>query len=251
MLGADMLRLATRQATLNAFCPHPATLHSKSLRNWDTSVLWQSSAGDAAAPPAPPQPTHSHDVGVVVSFGYLLPPAVLSALAQGAINAHPSLLPRHRGASPIPHTLLAGDAVTGVSIIDVAARGFDVGALLDVSRTPVGADEGAAALTARLAALAAERLMAVLADLPASRAAARAQGEAGATAAPKLLPSEGAIRWDRPDACRCVGWWRVRRACRSGRVGAPARGRLQELICPALPSHPLQCRFALPARARL
>lgn len=72
----------------------------------------------------------TYDVGVVVSFGYFLHPHMLENLAHGAINMHPSLLPKYRGPAPIHHALLNGDATTGVSVIEIDPRAFDVGRIL-------------------------------------------------------------------------------------------------------------------------
>jgi methionyl-tRNA formyltransferase len=135
------------------------------------------------------------DVGVVVSFGYFLPPALLDCFSRGgALNMHPSLLPRHRGAAPVAHTILSGDAETGVSVVDVHRDRFDAGALLRQERgVRVGADEGADALTARLAALGAEAVEAVLLDLDGHTARATQQDERLATRAPKLRPEQALV----------------------------------------------------------
>ena len=164
----------------------------KSLKNWDLAPLRD---GSTLPPP------HTHDLAVVVSFGYFMPSHVLDAMRLGAVNVHPSLLPRYRGAAPIEHTLLNGDAETGVSIIELHRGKFDAGAVLDQVRTPVEPHEGCRALTARLAELGAQRLMHVLANYERCRANATQQSEQGATKAPKLRPSDGLIRWDDPTAC--------------------------------------------------
>jgi methionyl-tRNA formyltransferase len=135
------------------------------------------------------------DVGAVVSFGYFLPPRVLAALPLGAINMHPSKLPRHRGAAPVARALLAGDSRTAVTVQDVHAARFDAGRVLLQEDVEVGAREGAAALTARLAALGGDALMRALAALPALRAASTPQDEALATAAPKLRAEEARVAW--------------------------------------------------------
>jgi methionyl-tRNA formyltransferase len=135
------------------------------------------------------------DVGVVVSFGYFLPPAVLSALPLGAINMHPSKLPRHRGAAPVARALLAGDAVTAVTVVEVHPSRFDAGRVLLQEDVEVGAAEGAVALTRRLAAMGGDALMRALAALPALRTAAAPQEEARATAAQKLRAEEARVEW--------------------------------------------------------
>ncbi|KAF1782971.1 Formyl transferase, C-terminal-like [Phytophthora cactorum] len=94
--------------------------HLKSLKGWDFPV------------------TDHFDVGVVVSFGYFLHPHMLKNLHHGAINMHPSLLPKYRGPAPIHHALLNGDSRTGVSVIEIDPKAFDVGqAIRYQARHPV------------------------------------------------------------------------------------------------------------------
>jgi methionyl-tRNA formyltransferase len=131
---------------------------------------------------------------VVVAYGSLLPPAVLAATPGGAVNLHFSLLPRWRGASPVQRALLAGDPVTGVSVM-MMDEGLDTGPVLARLETPVGEQEDAGALGARLAALGADLLVASLRDLEAGTAAATPQNEAGATRAPKLTTADRVIDW--------------------------------------------------------
>src|SRR5437879_1546175 len=98
------------------------------------------------------------DALVVAAYGRLLPQGLLDATPVGGINVHASLLPRWRGASPIAAAILAGDDETGVSIMQME-EGLDTGPVLLQRRTPIGARENAAELTARLAELGAEALL--------------------------------------------------------------------------------------------
>ncbi|KAG0423876.1 hypothetical protein HPB47_000367 [Ixodes persulcatus] len=75
-------------------------------------------------------PRDTFDLGVVVSFGHMIPAADIEACKYGMINVHPSLLPRWRGAAPLVHTLLAGDTTSGVSVITVAPKRFDTGKIV-------------------------------------------------------------------------------------------------------------------------
>ncbi len=100
-------------------------------------------------------------LGVLADYGKLLPPAVLDLPPHGILNLHPSLLPRHRGATPIPAAILAGDAVTGVSLIRMDP-GLDTGPVVAAEPTPLGDDEDAPALEARLAERAADLLARVV-----------------------------------------------------------------------------------------
>ncbi|KAI7890113.1 formyl transferase [Mucor mucedo] len=72
----------------------------------------------------------TYDLGVVVSFGYFIPPHIISAFKYGAVNVHPSLLPKYRGAAPIQHAILYGDKETGVSVQELDDREFDAGRIL-------------------------------------------------------------------------------------------------------------------------
>jgi methionyl-tRNA formyltransferase len=133
------------------------------------------------------------DLGVVVAFGQFIPKRVRELPRLGyLINAHASLLPRHRGAAPIQHAILAGDAETGVSVMRVE-REMDAGAVMLVKRTPIGASEDAGALFARLAALAADALAEALDEIAAGRAAWAEQDHARATLAPKIEASDAEL----------------------------------------------------------
>ena len=138
------------------------------------------------------------DLGVVVAFGQFLPRSVRELPKLGySINAHASLLPRHRGAAPIAHAILAGDAETGISIMRVE-REMDAGAVCLVRRTPIAADETRGALEERLAALAADAVADAIDAIAAGRARFDAQDGARATLAPKLGPADAALDFARP-----------------------------------------------------
>jgi methionyl-tRNA formyltransferase len=132
---------------------------------------------------------------VVVAFGQILPQAVLDAPRRGSINVHASLLPRYRGAAPIQWALIRGEAVTGVTTFQMDA-GMDTGPILLTRETPIGPEETAGELAARLAALGAETLVETLARL--DSLAARPQRHAEATLAPRLTKEHGVIDWRRP-----------------------------------------------------
>lgn len=115
------------------------------------------------------------DVGVVVSFGFFIPARFISSLTHGAINGHPSLLPRYRGPAPLTHTLLNDDRKSGVCVIDVSAAAFDVGHVLlkrevDVPPTALYAD-----FRATMAEHTAQCITNVLADLQSFRTSAVSQ----------------------------------------------------------------------------
>ncbi len=116
--------------------------------------LRESTAADAIAVLTP-------DVLVLADYGRIVPPALLDLAPHGALNLHPSLLPRHRGATPIPAAIAAGDPVTGVSLIRMDA-GIDTGPLVAQRPVPLRGDEDAPGLEASLADVAAELLRASL-----------------------------------------------------------------------------------------
>ncbi|XP_019748779.1 methionyl-tRNA formyltransferase, mitochondrial isoform X4 [Hippocampus comes] len=137
------------------------------------------------------------DVGVVVSFGCLLHQRLIAKFPCGILNVHPSLLPRWRGPAPIFHTILNGDTVTGVSVMQIRAHGFDVGPILNqaVHAVPESSttDELADVLAAEGAQL---QLLDTLRKLPRKMADKREQSPAGATFAPKISASMSWIVWE-------------------------------------------------------
>jgi methionyl-tRNA formyltransferase len=90
------------------------------------------------------------DVLVVAAYAKLLPESILKIPAYGCLNIHPSLLPRHRGASPVPAAILAGDGVTGVSLM-LMEKGLDTGPVLSQAPVPISDTDTAGSLTEKLA----------------------------------------------------------------------------------------------------
>lgn len=133
------------------------------------------------------------DVMVVVAYGQIIPPAVLAIPAKGVVNVHASVLPRHRGAAPIAHAILAGDDETGITIMRMDEQ-LDHGPILAARTAPIGAGEDAAVLTARLAEMGAELLVETLERL--DSIAAVEQDHAEATVAPRLKREDGQLDWD-------------------------------------------------------
>jgi methionyl-tRNA formyltransferase len=134
------------------------------------------------------------DVAVVAAYGLILPQAVLDAPKHGCINVHASLLPRWRGAAPIHRAILAGDAVTGVTIMQMEA-GLDTGPILSKADLPIGG-QNAAQLTEQLAKLGANLLVDVLADLPAHPP--QTQPADGVTYAAKIDKAESRLDFAQP-----------------------------------------------------
>jgi methionyl-tRNA formyltransferase len=134
------------------------------------------------------------DVGVVASYGLLLGKRVLALPRHGWLNVHPSLLPKHRGPSPVVSTILAGDTLSGVSIIRLVAK-MDAGPIIDQVAVPIEPSETAGGLTERLGVLGAQRLSTVLLPWCAGSLAAQPQDETQATTSHMLTRAEGLIDW--------------------------------------------------------
>jgi methionyl-tRNA formyltransferase len=139
------------------------------------------------------------DLGVVVAYGHILRPTVLSVPPRGMINVHASLLPRWRGAAPIQHAILAGEPESGVSIMGLE-EGLDSGPVLHRVATPIGPDETAGELAARLAELGAGALVDALSLLGSGLARAEPQDAARATFAPKIDRESARLDWRREAA---------------------------------------------------
>ena len=134
------------------------------------------------------------DVAVVAAYGLILPQAVLDAPRHGCLNVHASILPRWRGAAPIHRAIMAGDPVTGVTIMQMEA-GLDTGPMLATIRTPVG-DKTTGELTEELAELGANLMVQTLREL--DKHVAVTQDDEYATYAPKIDKAEARIDWSMP-----------------------------------------------------
>jgi len=137
------------------------------------------------------------DLLVVVAYGLLLPETFLAWPARGAVNIHASLLPRWRGAAPIQRAMIAGDAVTGVSIMQMA-RGLDSGPVYGRESIPLEPGMTAAELSERLAELGASLLLRLLPGILSGEAKAQPQDPRQRTLAPKLSKSEARLDWREP-----------------------------------------------------
>jgi methionyl-tRNA formyltransferase len=137
------------------------------------------------------------DVAVVVAYGLILPQPVLDAPRLGCLNIHASLLPRWRGAAPIHRAIMAGDAETGVCIMQMEA-GLDTGPVLLREATAISADETTADLHDRLAAMGARLIVEALARLPELQP--EPQPAEGVTYAAKIDKAEARVDWTRPAA---------------------------------------------------
>jgi methionyl-tRNA formyltransferase len=135
------------------------------------------------------------DVAVVVAYGLILPQAILDAPARGCLNIHASLLPRWRGAAPIHRAIMAGDAQTGVCIMQMEA-GLDTGPVLLRDALEIGAEETTLLLHDRLAVMGARLVVEALARL--EDLVPQVQPEDGVIYAAKIDKAEARIDWSRP-----------------------------------------------------
>ncbi len=146
------------------------------------------------------------EVIVVAAYGQILPPSVLDIPRYGCINVHPSLLPRHRGASPVIAAILAGDDFTGVSIM-LMDPGLDSGPVLTRTQIPVSPWDTTGSLTAKLSLVGAQLLQEVLLAWPRGELAPQPQNEAEATYSGTVSKEAGRIDWQLPVV---TIWRRVR-----------------------------------------
>ncbi len=134
------------------------------------------------------------DIAVVAAYGLILPKAILTAPKYGCVNVHASLLPRWRGAAPIQRAILAGDAETGVTIMQMA-EGLDTGDMLLADRIPITPATAAGLLHNELAAMGARLIVTALDDIAHGRTKPVQQPEQGVTYAAKLTRDDGRIDW--------------------------------------------------------
>ncbi|MHB1174674.1 MAG: methionyl-tRNA formyltransferase [Sulfuriferula sp.] len=134
---------------------------------------------------------------VVAAYGLILPQAVLDMPRHGCLNIHASLLPRWRGAAPIQRAILAGDAETGITIMQMDA-GLDTGAMLCCDAIPIAPDDTSASLHDKLAALGGQAIVAVLDQMSKGALAPIPQPDEGACYAAKISKAEAMLDFSRP-----------------------------------------------------
>ncbi|KAM4829531.1 LOW QUALITY PROTEIN: methionyl-tRNA formyltransferase, mitochondrial [Thomomys bottae] len=149
------------------------------------------------------------DVGVVASFGRLLSETLILKFPYGVLNVHPSCLPRWRGPAPIIHTVLHGDAVTGVTIMQIRPKRFDVGPILKQEAVPVPPKTTSKELEVVLSRLGADMLISVLKNLPESLRNGRQQPAEGVTYAPKISPATSCVKWEEQTAEQILRLYRA------------------------------------------
>jgi methionyl-tRNA formyltransferase len=137
------------------------------------------------------------DLIVVAAYGKILPRTILDLPRHGCVNVHASLLPRHRGAAPIAHAIMAGDAVTGVTLMMMNEE-MDAGDVLFTRETPIGPEETSGTLTARLAALGAASIGEAIDGLRTGTLHPVPQPTTGITFAPRIERAHCVLDWSRP-----------------------------------------------------
>ncbi len=136
------------------------------------------------------------DLFVVAAYGQILTADLLAIPRLGAINLHASLLPRFRGAAPIPYAILAGVEETGVTIFQIEPK-LDAGPTLGMGRTPIGAKETSGDLEQRLSTLAVDLTLSVVRDLEQGCITPQLQDQTQVSRAPSMRKSQGEIDWSR------------------------------------------------------
>ncbi len=176
------------------------------------------------------------DAMVVAAYGLILPAEVLAIPRHGCLNIHASLLPRWRGAAPIQRAIEAGDACTGITIMQMD-EGLDTGPMLLAEREPILPDDTGGSLHERLAALGARTIVAALARLREGTLRAQPQPAGGVTYAHKLARADALVDWTQP----------ARRIVDRVRAFDPVPGALA--LLERMPEAPIKIWAARPAQA--
>ncbi|PZM63537.1 methionyl-tRNA formyltransferase [Paenibacillus dendritiformis] len=137
------------------------------------------------------------DLIVTAAYGQILPKAVLDIPRLGCINVHGSLLPKYRGGAPIQRSIMNGETVTGVTIMYMA-EGMDTGDMISRVEVPIGEDDNAGTMFAKLSEAGADLLRRTLPDIIAGQVEAVPQPHDEATYAPNLKREDERIDWTRP-----------------------------------------------------
>ncbi len=139
------------------------------------------------------------DLAVVVAYGHLIKPVLLSVPKHGFVNLHASLLPAFRGAAPVPWAILTGETVSGASVFQLDEK-FDTGAVIGTAELPIEPDDTAGSYLAKLAPHGAALMARMVAAIADGTAVPQAQDNSRASAAPKFTKEDGRIDWTQPFA---------------------------------------------------
>lgn len=141
-------------------------------------------------------------IGVVVSFGHLIPSNIINTFPVGMINVHGSLLPKWRGAAPISYALMNGESKTGVTVMKIMPKQFDIGPIIAQKEIEIGEHETLPELSSKLSKLGANLLVETFENLPELLQSAKPQDKAKATYAPKIRSEMCIIKWNKMSAKR-------------------------------------------------
>jgi methionyl-tRNA formyltransferase len=175
-----------------AVSPVKAAALARGLPVYQPSSLRSSAAREQLAQWQP-------EIVVVAAFGQILPRPVLDLPAQGCLNVHASLLPRYRGAAPIPAAILAGDPATGITLMRMD-EGLDTGPIVAQAEWPIAPDDTTGSLTDKLAQLGARLLAETLPGWLAGKVTERPQDAALASLCRPLEKADGRLDWAAPAA---------------------------------------------------
>ncbi|XP_056648349.1 methionyl-tRNA formyltransferase, mitochondrial [Diorhabda sublineata] len=152
-----------------------------------------------------------YDVGLVVSFGYLIPERIIKKFSYGILNVHASLLPRWRGAAPIIHAIANGDKETGITIMRIKPYHFDIGEILLQEKVPIGNDTEMPDLYQQLGELGAKYLIKSLENLSEYIKNAKCQSSNDVTYAPKITHDFTTINWFKMTSVQVYNLYRALR----------------------------------------
>ncbi|KAK3928573.1 Methionyl-tRNA formyltransferase, mitochondrial [Frankliniella fusca] len=147
--------------------------------------------------------TKGFDIGVVASFGHMIPKEVIDSFPLGMLNVHGSLLPRWRGAAPVNYAIMHGDKITGISIMRIQPHAFDVGEVISKKEVQIHSKEMAPQLRKRLSEIGGEEIISCIRKLPTCLENAEPQLDYGVTYAPKLTSDVGHINFEKMNA-KCI-----------------------------------------------
>lgn len=153
--------------------------------------------------PIDPHVISDFDIGVVASFGHLIPKQVIDSFPLGLLNVHGSLLPRWRGASPVNYAIMHGDEITGISIMRIQPYEFDLGEVVTKREVQIHPMETAPQLRQRLSEIGGEEIISCIRKLPMCLMNAKPQPHDGVTYAPKITSDLGVIEFEKMSA-KCI-----------------------------------------------
>ncbi|XP_024945331.1 methionyl-tRNA formyltransferase, mitochondrial isoform X2 [Cephus cinctus] len=151
-----------------------ANLHSIPIHHWPLKIN-----------------TSEFHIGLVVSFGHLIPSDIIHSFPLGMLNVHASLLPRWRGAAPIIYSLMHGDTQTGITIMNIMPKKFDVGAIIAQQKVDIHPDETMPELYKKLSCMGADLLVSTVEQLPKVLTFGKPQGDT----APKVSSKISLVKW--------------------------------------------------------